>query len=222
MFKKTILGVFLYVHSYRSNLVTALLVPVCLSIGWDVLCSDVQDTMAIIGTQFISLVIASMISLNIHRTILIESKPTSIWAGITFDKTAIWFLGHYLALTIAFLAIGGLAYFMGLAVLALMIPAVILGTRLALVFPAIALGKGVSFKYSWHLTSKYKMYIAMTVILFPLLLTIPLIVLLLLFDTPFFVKSIIGMVTTLLTTTAISIAYKLILDDLKATTSQNA
>jgi hypothetical protein len=85
--------------------------------------------------------------------------------------------------------------------------------RLSLVFPGIAVDKGVSFKLSWEMTEGYQILMFLVVILFPIMLAIPAIILDFIPYT-FLLSSFISTFVVVFQVAALSMAYQLITADI--------
>ena len=81
--------------------------------------------------------------------------------------------------------------------------------RLSLVFPGIAVDKGVTFGLSWELTRDYQLLMFLVVVVFPLLLVIPFYLLDMLPYT-FAISSVLSTFAVVFEIAALSMAYQLI------------
>jgi hypothetical protein len=91
------------------------------------------------------------------------------------------------------------------------IGAIILGTwivsRLSLVFPGIAVDRGITIPLAWELSKNHQVALVVTVIVFPLVLSVPYF-LLSLMPWSYVPASIVDTAMTVFTIAALSIAYR--------------
>ena len=88
-------------------------------------------------------------------------------------------------------------------------------SRIALVFPAVAADKAMSFSESWRLTKAHQPEMFLAVILIPILTLLPAVLLRQLPYT-FWLTSVLSALATVFAVTALSVAYKLIEDQANA------
>mgnify|MGYP000191605182 CR=1 FL=1 len=112
----------MYVKSYKEALCRATIIPIT-----------------------ISLVLYAIVAINVHKIVLDGVVSVPKWGRFKFGKVELWFIGHYIFLSAAFIAIAFMASLLGSAVIPMIVVYSIVACRLSLVFPAIAIGKSVSF-----------------------------------------------------------------------------
>lgn len=208
-FKKVIAGVFYYVFKYRKTLAKALAWPFSVFILLD--CIEYLE-FGILATTFIGIAkiaIQTVFAITTHRVVLLGPESVPKWGLTSWSKRETFFAFHIvgLYLIIIFLSFLGAIPVLG-AILALVVLCWLIG-RLSLVFPGIAVDKGVSFNLSWELTKNYQLLMFLVVIVFPLLLTIP-IVLVTLVPHAFLLSSLLSTFVLVFEVAALSMAYLLI------------
>ncbi len=209
MFRKTVVGSFLYVKSYKEALFRATILPITLSLVLEFAFSYINSQpLHYLNNVFLT-VLNAIVAINVHKIVLhgVDSVPK--WGRFKFGKVELWFIGHYVCLTAAFIAITFMTRFLDLAVILIIVAFGVIACRLSLVFPAIAIGKGVSFPYAWHLSSGKTLYMFSVVAIFPITLGLVLVPLQTI-GVPQVVTSILSYLVTIITVTSLSLAYKLL------------
>jgi hypothetical protein len=167
----------------------------------------------------LSLMIQTIFAVTTHRMILLGPSHVPTWGIMKWSIRETVFIFHVVALAlIIFLCtlimhipiIGTLIFFVLVFLyLVLLLP------RLSLVFPAIAVGDRCSFKNSWFVTKNYHKLMFFSIILIPLIVSIPAI---LIRNIPytFLIVSILTNVTTVVGVASLSLSYKYILKEFSA------
>jgi hypothetical protein len=205
-----------HVYAFRVQLSKALLFPFILSILLDILpywwSSFLLSTIYIV----LSLMLQTIFAITTHRMILLGPSHVPEWGIIKWSQRETVFIFHVMALAlIIYLGvfimqvpiIGGLIFYV-----LFFIYLVILLPRLSLVFPAIAVGDKCSFKNSWFVTKNYKILMFFSIILIPLLVSIPVLIIRNIPYT-FLIVSILTNVTTVVGVASLSLSYKYILNE---------
>ncbi|MGF1862647.1 hypothetical protein [Photobacterium profundum] len=209
MFRKTVVGSFLYVKSYKEALFRATIIPITISLILEFAFSYINNQpLHYLNNVFLS-VLYAIVAINVHKIVLDGVNSVPKWGRFKFGKVELWFIAHYICLSAAFIAIAFMASFLGLAVILIIVVFGVIACRLSLVFPAIAIGKGVSFPYAWHLSSEKTLYMFGVVAIFPIVLGLVLLPLQTV-GVPQVVTSILSYLVTIITVTSLSLAYKLL------------
>jgi hypothetical protein len=211
-FGKVVAGAFFYVGKYRQVLIKALAIPFVVYLAIDA--STLLDLplalswlLAILGVG-----VQTIFAITTHRVVLLGSNSVSTWGITSWSNRETSFVLHIIGLVLLMipLAILGLIPVLG-GIIALVIICWVSG-RLSLVFPGIAVDKGVSFRLSWELTEQYQMLMFLVVVIFPVLLAIPAILLNFLPYT-FLLTSLLSTFVVVFEVAALSMAYQLITND---------
>ncbi len=125
----------------------------------------------------LSIGVQAIFAITTHRIVLLGPGSVSKWGITSWSERETYFVIDVLALSVLMIPMMSLA---SIPVIGLYVaPALtcwIFG-RLSLVFPSIALDKGVSFKQSWELTKNHQLLMFLVVVIFPLMLAIPAVIL---------------------------------------------
>ncbi len=121
--------------------------------------------------------IYAIFSIATHRMVLLGPESVPKWGITSWSKRETYFILHAVGIGLLLfpLALLGMIPIIG-SVVAVTIYLWLLG-RLSLVFPGIAIDKGVTFKLSWDLTANYQISILLVILVPPLILAIPTLVL---------------------------------------------
>ncbi len=205
-----------YVYAFRVQLSRALLLPFILSILLDILPFWRSSFLLSIIYIVLNLMIQTIFAVTTHRMILLGPEHVPVWGILRWSKRETVFIFHVIALALILYAgifithvhiVGTLIFFV-----LTFIYLVILLPRLSLVFPAIAVGDKCSFKISWFVTKDYKLLMFFSVILIPLIVSIPVLVI---NNIPytFLIVSVLTNITTVAGVASLSISYKYILKE---------
>lgn len=229
MFKKVVLGAFGFVWIYRRQLFTALVFP----FAFYVVVRLAQALLEGSGGGWIlglaEILAETLFAVTTHRMILLGPEAVPKWGILRWSKRETIFALHVFALQLLVillaipLAIGfslvsepGSIMVMPLGFVILVAAFWLIG-RLSLVFPGIAIDKGVMFVESWRLTKSYQVLMFCVVLLFPALLLIPLFAVgavpALLFNNVFlnaFIESFLMTFATVFIVAALSVAYQIV------------
>ena len=224
-FRKIAFGAFGYVYEYKYTLAKALLIPFALYMTLDAVEILEPSFIASIGFAIAYLMIQTLFAITTHRVILLGPESVPKWGVLKWSKRETFFALHILGLAVLTGILGGMVTFL----VSMLIPfANILGwgsalifigavawlfARLALVFPAIAIDQGVSFKYSWKLTKNHQFLMVLVVVIFPALLLIPA-YLLSSIQYSFILTSFLSSFATVFMVAALSVAYKMVCEEI--------
>lgn len=208
-FKEVVLAAIGYVIELKRPLSKALLVPFVLYILLDA--ADLQEPNSIASFSFwvLTIMVQTIFAITTHRMILLGPHSVPEWGMFKWSKRETYFALHVIGmgllivpvLVLAFIPV--LGWLIGLGLMCWVL------SRLSLVFPAIAIDQGVSFKYSWDLTRDKQLLMFLVVIVIPLVLIVPAI-LLSFIPYSFLVTSFLTTLATIFMVAALSVSYKLI------------
>lgn len=215
-FKKIAAGAFYYVAKNRVVLAKALAIPFIFLVALDAISFLDLDTATGYLIDFISLFINVIFAITVHRVVLLGPDSISQWGFVNWSKRETFFLIHLIGIGLALLPSIAFAYIPVLGpLLALIFMCWILG-RLSLVFPGIAIDKGVGFKLSWELTKKHQMLMFLIVIVLPILIALPFYAIMtalsLILEVPqiMYLKSLVMAAVLVFEIAALSMTYQLI------------
>jgi hypothetical protein len=170
MFVDTVKSAFSSLSANKQAIAKATALPILLSLMLDLVLNSAQEDVAPILVQILMALLSAIVAINVHSIILKGPQSVPQWGRFTFGKIEMWFIGHYLAMTVAVVAVAAIFAMINLVLAAIALLALsVVCCRLVLVFPAIAIGKGVSFPYAWNLTKGHTWYMMSVVIIVPLL-----------------------------------------------------
>lgn len=211
-FKKVIAGVFYYIFKYRKTLAKTLAWPFSVLILLDVMEYLEFGILASIFIGIATVVIQTIFSITTHRVVLLGPESVPKWGLASWSKREAFFAFHLIGLYLIVVSLSFLGVIPVLgAILALVVLCWLIG-RFSLVFPGIAVDKGVSFNLSWELTKNYQLLMFLVVIVFPLLLAIPML-LVTLVPHAFWLSSLLSTFVMVFEVAALSMAYLLIISE---------
>ncbi|GAB2188987.1 hypothetical protein MAH1_05940 [Sessilibacter sp. MAH1] len=172
-FKKVIAGAFYFVDEYKRVLLRALALPF---LAYVLL--GVTQYMAVTGVlavvvEVVRLAILAVFAITTHRIILLGPNSVSRWGITAWTKRETFFFLHAVGIVLMGIPMVLLNFIPILGSLASLIIICWFAGRFCLVFPGIAVDKGVSFKLSWELTKSHQVLMFLVVIVFPTVLAIP-------------------------------------------------
>ncbi|MEH0668641.1 hypothetical protein [Vibrio owensii] len=158
MFVDTVKSAFSSLSANKQAIAKATALPILLSLMLDLVLNSAQGDVAPILVQILMALLSAIVAINVHSIILKGPQSVPQWGRFTFGKVEMWFIGHYLAMTVAVVAVAAIFAMINLILAAIALLALsVVCCRLVLVFPAIAIGKGVSFPYAkghtWYMMS---------------------------------------------------------------------
>lgn len=215
-FEKLIWVTIKCIQLYRVQLLKALLIPFILSILLDLLALAGSNIFIIIIYYVLTIMLQTIFAVTTHRIMLLGPNHVPEWGILKWSRRESAFAIYgvllasifYLILFLPFLFI----MFSQAAVLFFIVP-IIYGAlfipRLSLVFPAIAIGESYSLKDSWSISKNYKKIMFFSVILIPLIVSIP-VVLISYIPYTFLIVAILSYSLTVISVSALSVSYKFI------------
>lgn len=211
-FKKVVAGAFVYVAKYRKVLAKALAIPFGFYLLIDL--STLLDFPPAMGwiLAAVGIGVQTIFAITTHRVVLLGPGSVSPWGITSWTKRETFFVLHVIGLALLMIPIGIIGFVPVIGILVALFLLCWITGRLSLVFPGIAVDKGVSFKASWEMTRNHQMLMFMVVILFPALLAIPAFILNFIPHT-FLLTSLLSTFVIVFQVAALSMAYQLISDD---------
>ncbi len=195
---------------YRRRLAKALAIPFAIYLLLDVF-SYLNDS--VFGAALLWVLytgVYAVFAITTHRILLLGEDSVSEWGLRAWTARETSFALHLIGISLLFFPLGMLAVvpFVG-AVVALLLGCWIAG-RLSLVFPGIAVERGVSFGQSWEETEHHQLLMFLVVLVVPVLLALPG---LLLHFFPFghVLTSVFSTLVVVFEVAALSMAYRLIM-----------
>ncbi len=208
-FKKIIAGTFYYIFEYKRNLVRALAWPFIAFVFLDAIEYLEPEIALSFVVGALTIFVQTIFAITTHRIVLLGPESVSKWGLTSWTKRETYFFLHVIGLSLMIIPIVLLGFIPILgSIIALVIICWILG-RFSLVFPGIAIDKGVSFRLSWKLTETYQLLMFLVVVVFPILLAIPTIILIWIPYT-FLLSSLLSTFVIVFEVAALSMAYQLI------------
>ena len=197
------------VYESRAVLSKALLVPFALYMLLDAISALKLAVPVTYAVFILNVAVQTVFAITTHRVLLLGPGSVPKWGLYKLSKRELYFVAHLLGLGLILLPLGLLTFipFVG-GILAIVLYCWLVG-RLSLVFPAIAIDQGVSFKYSWELTKNYQLLMFLVVIIYPILLAIPALFIGLVSNMSYIV-SFLSTLATVFVVAALSVSYKLI------------
>jgi hypothetical protein len=212
-FKYVALGTIAYVFRLKAIFARALLIPFFLYLLLDM--TEYLEPIPFLSFSvgFAYLIVHTLFAITTHRIVLLGRESTPKWGILNWSKRETKFVLHMFGLglmviplvVLGFVPVVGMILFLGVMFWFI--------GRLSLVFPAIAIDQGISFKYSWELTRNYQFLMVLVVIVFPLLLLIPS-MLISMVPYTFIITSTLSTLSTVFMVTALSITYREICEEI--------
>jgi hypothetical protein len=208
-FKKVVAGALVYVYQYRQVLLKALAIPFVAYLLIDAATLlDIHPALAWLLAA-LGVGVQAIFAITTHRVVLLGPSSVSTWGITSWSKRETFFVLHVIGLGLLMIPISLVGFIPIIGALVALVLICWVTGRLSLVFPGIAVDKGVSFKLSWEMTQNYQMLMFLVVILFPMLLAIPAIILNFIPYT-FLLSSFISTFVIVFQVAALSMAYQLI------------
>ncbi len=213
-FVKVVAAALMYINYYKLELMRALAIPFFLLVLIYALASFELDPFLDVAISILLLGVKVIFAIVTHRVLILGSGSVPAWGIMSWTKRETLFLLHVITLTVLMMAAS--------AVILVSIPGFVVAWlvlcwalgRLSLVFPGLAVDKGVSFRLSWRLTKQHQVLMFSVVILFPILLFIPEAVLGIFVPDIFLFWSFLSALIIVLQVAALSMAYQFVCRDL--------
>lgn len=180
------------------------------------------------GLSIISLIVQAIYAIDIHRILLLGEKSIPKFGILTLSKREgeyIWFvLGLVLTLimipSILGIFIGAAIFdskspFFFMFIYLLMALTYYLWGRVSLVFPSIAIDKAISYEDSWEYTKNYNIVIIITLMIFPLILSVGLNYFIDLLFSTIILTQLVSTIILIFTIGVLSVTYKYLLEQVR-------
>jgi hypothetical protein len=208
-FRKVVAGALVYVNQYRHVLLKALAIPFVIFLLIDAAkLLDIHPALEWLLAA-LGIGIQAIFAITTHRVVLLGPGSVSTWGITSWSKRETFFVLHVIGLGLLMIPIALVGFIPVFGALVALVLICWITGRLSLVFPGIAVDKGVSFKLSWEMTENHQMLMILVVILFPMLLAIPAIILNFIPYT-FLLSSFISTFVIVFQVAALSMAYQVI------------
>jgi hypothetical protein len=208
-FRKVVAGAFVYVAKYRKALTKALAIPFAVYLLIDA--ATLLDLHPALAWFFsiLGIGVQAIFAITTHRVVLLGPSSVSTWGINSWTKRETFFVLHVIGLALLMIPMAFIGQIPIVGTLVALVLIFWITGRLSLVFPGIAIDKGVSFRMSWEMTENSQLLMFLVVILFPILLSIPVIILDFIPYT-FLLSSLISTSIIVFQVAALSMAYQLI------------
>lgn len=220
-FQKIVYGAFSTVHEHRASLAKAIAIPFCTYLA-------IESTAYLDQPDYVHWVLATLgvmvyaiMAITTHRVILLGPDSVPEWGIRSLSKREINFILYALGM---FLLLVALLPLIKISVVVTIVAFLLMCwfvPRFFLVFPGIAVDRGVTLKESWELTKNHQLHMFLIVILFPVLLGTPL-VLLEFLPYGLFLSNLISTLIIVVEVAALSLTYQHITRDVYGDTPLNA
>lgn len=210
-FKKILFGAFYTVYSYRGRLSRALLLPFMILIVIEASAFLEIPARANWVLFPITWAIYAIFAITIHRVMLLGPESVPKWGITSWSRRETYFILYSLGIGLMMipLTLLGVIPIIG-SIAAVAIFFWLLG-RLSLVFPGIAIDKGLTFSLSWQLTANYQIPMLLVVLVPPIILGIPTL-LIELAPYGWFFSNVFASLIVVFEIAALSLAYRTIID----------
>ncbi|USH03646.1 hypothetical protein K6Q96_06530 [Grimontia kaedaensis] len=172
MFGHVLSSSFNFAFNHLGVLFRVTIIPVILSVALELAAFSFNSESMVWVDYALWSVLNTIIAVNVHRLVLMGPNSVPTFGRFTIGKIEIWFWLHYISLGIPVLLGSFLFAWIGPLLSLLVIVAMVVGCRVSLVFPAIAMGKGVSFPYAWKQTAQKTLFMILVVAVAPIVFAI--------------------------------------------------
>ncbi|WP_345971400.1 hypothetical protein WCX72_05990 [Sulfurimonas sp. HSL1-6] len=193
--------------------------------------ADIDNGLLLFITALANWIIYIMVAISTHRILILGEDSIPKWGLYKFTKRewSFMFNGFLLGLLMMFVAFSVLSlsasfdsigFILSIAIIGVVLSIIV--SRVSLVFPSISVDKAMTFSDAWTFTKQYKLFVFVSVVLFPLLfsfvfgfvygLAIKLISSIIHYEL-FFLFSVLNIVIAVITVSALSATYKIIIEE---------
>ncbi len=204
---KVLAGAIVFPWQQRGRIARAIAIPAAAYIAINAALFLELDSSVAFLVGLVGIILQTYVAITIHRLILLGDAAVPEWGLYSWTKRETLFLGHVFLVAACSLPAVALGFvpFVGIGLALCGIAWILL--RLSLVFPAIAIDEWVSIRDSWDLTSDHQLLMLMTVIVFPFLLSLPIMFIALL-PWSWLLEAVLDIVLTVLVVAALSLSYR--------------
>ena len=207
--KRAIAGAFGYVFEYKLVLGKALLIPFILLLAVSLLEMEVFHGGQAILLTTASAVLHAIFAITTHRVVLLGAGAVPRWGMYRLTGREVRFVLYMIGLGLLMIPVGMLSLIPLIGFVVMLLVIIYLVSRLSLVFPAIATDQPMGFGDSWQATRSHQLFMLVMVGAFPVLLSLPEILLAYVPDNGL-LASITSLLTTVFVISALSMAFKII------------
>lgn len=177
MFKKTVIDTFDSVFKNSNNLIEKIFIPTLIITFINYLIPNLSTNFELQTINIFALFILMMcnisIAITVHRVIILGKDSVPKFGSYIFQKREFLFLLKSILLGIIILIPTILLSFIPfIGIFIAVILAILMISRLSIIFPAIACDKNLGFYEAWIKTKNYKLLTIFSVILFPFLFSL--------------------------------------------------
>ncbi len=158
---------FLAINENRKALLSHLWLPVLFILFLEYVDQQLDSILFSIIIYFLSILVSTIFAITIHRIVILGKNSISDSSGFNWSQRETLFAIHLVALTVLLMGIlmFNIIPFFGAIISLLLLGWVLM--RLSLVFPGIAIDKGISFSRSWDMTKQYQLLMFIVIIVIP-------------------------------------------------------
>lgn len=209
-FKKILFGAFYTVFRYRGHLARALLLPFVVLVAVEA--TAFWELPILVEWALLPLVwaIYAIFAITTHRVVLLGAESVPKWGVTSWSKRETYFILHLMGIGLVLFPLALLSVIPVIGSIAAIAIYLWLLSRLSLVFPGIAIDKGVTFKLSWKLTENYQIPVFLVILVPPILFSIPAL-LLQLAPYGWFLSNVFSSLIVVFEIAALSLAYQAII-----------
>ena len=206
---KVIAGAVVFVVERRARFAKALVVPLVLYCALDFAYLLRPGSIGQTLVQVAALFVQTVIAITTHRLLLLGDDAIPQWGMVRWGKREAYFFLYVFLVGFCAIPAALFAFIPVVGPVLTIVTAAWVLSRLSLVFPAIAVDEGVGLFLAWELTERHQLLMVTVVVLFPLALSLPALLFLLL-PLPWSVLliSVLTAFVTVFSIAALSIAYR--------------
>lgn len=172
MYKKIVSLTFLPVFENKMVLIKALLIPLLVIVGLNIISKLYPENWPIhIFTIIVTLTVNIVIAITTHRILLLGKESVPKWGHFAVGKREFSFFIASILIGIVCIPILLLALIPYAGIFIAVIGMLIVFSRLSLMFPSIAIDKPLGMQEAWDFTKEYKLLTLFTIIIFPTIFT---------------------------------------------------
>ncbi|WP_087023747.1 hypothetical protein [Thaumasiovibrio subtropicus] len=210
MFLRTVTDTFTALNKSKSKIITATAIPLLISTFIGLVTDQSESVFAMFIGMFVTTALTAIISIQVHKILILGEDSVPTYGTMKWGLVESWYFGHTLLMYAICYGLYRVGVHLGPLALVAAVLLAIIGARAFMAFPAIAVGKGVSFKYGVEVTQGHTVYMLLVSFVFPIIVSISLIPLLLL-PIPF-LDSLYAYVISIISVGMLSIAYRIIVE----------
>lgn len=203
---KILAGALVTVLERRAPLARALLLPGLIYLAFEWLRMNATGNGVAAVAMGLQLMAHTIFAVTTHRILLLGDQSVPLWGLRVWGRRETLFLLQVIVVSLCMMPLLLLAALPGIGVLLAIGAGLWVVSRLSLVFPAAAIEEPLTIPEAWALSAPHQMPLLLTVSLFPALVGIPIAIAAGAIPVPF-LASILGLLVTVFTITALSLSY---------------